>query len=123
MPTNVRVVHSWDFVRATADGRVDFDSARNMLRTLAAAAAPLDDCEMLIDIRDAVGHLTPDEIQRLAATLAEFQRTFTRKTAILCPRERFESSFLFSTLAAHHGFGRIRAFIAYEDAMEWLIAS
>ena len=49
--------------------------------------------------------------------------TFLRKTAVLCPRERFDNARFFSLLAASHGFRGVRAFLAYEDAMEWLLAA
>ena len=34
----------------------------------------------------------------------------------------FDNARFFSLLAASHGFSRIRAFLTYEDAMEWLMA-
>jgi hypothetical protein len=46
-----------------------------------------------------------------------------RKTAVLCPRERFDNAKLFSLLAGNRGFRQFRAFLSYEDAMEWLLAS
>ena len=122
MSTNVRVVRPSEFLRVRADGRVDLDMAKAMLERVAAAAAPLDDYEVLIDIRDVVGRLTSDEVCELAGSLDQFHATFLRKTAVLCPRERFDNTRLFSLLAASHGFRRIRAFLSYEDAMEWLMA-
>src|SRR4051812_27967148 len=58
MATNVRVIRPSDFLRANADGRVDLEGAKGLLAKVATAAAALQDYEVLIDIRDAVGHLT-----------------------------------------------------------------
>jgi hypothetical protein len=122
MPTTVRVIHPSDFLRARADGQVDLDMGKRLLQQVAAAAQPLGAYEVLIDIRDAVGRLTPDEVHELAGSLIRFRHTFLRKTAVLCPRDRFDNARFFSMLAASYGFRNIRAFIAYEDAMEWLMS-
>jgi hypothetical protein len=123
MSTNVRVIQPLDFLRVRADGRVDLQMASALLVQVAAAAAPLDEYEVLIDIRDVVGQLTPDEVCELAESLDQFRSTFLRKTAVLCPRERFDNARFFSLLAGNHGFHRIRAFLTYEDAMEWLLVA
>jgi hypothetical protein len=123
MSTNIRVIHHLDFLRVRADGRADMDMAKSLLARVAATAASLEKYEVLIDIRDTVGQLTPDEVCELAASLDQFRGTFLRKTAVLCPRERFDNAKLFSLLAGSHGFRNIRAFLNYEDAMEWLLGS
>jgi hypothetical protein len=122
MSTNVRVLHPSDFLRARADGRVDLEMGKALLQQLADAAAPLERFEMLIDLRDAVGKLTPEELHELAGSLIRFRKTFLHRTALLCPRERFDNARFFSMLAASYGFARVRAFLAYEDAMEWLMS-
>ena len=123
MGPNVRVIHPSDFLRARPDGRVDLDMAKSLLAQVAAAAAPLDEYDVLIDIRDVVGQLTPDEVGELAGTLDQYRSAFLHKTAVLCPRERSDNAKLFSLLAVSHGFPHVRAFLNYEDAMEWLLAS
>jgi hypothetical protein len=123
MSTNVRVIHHSDFLRVRADGRADMDMAKSMLARVAATADTLDEYEILIDVRDVVGQLTPDEVYELAGSLDQFRGTFLRKTAVLCPRERFDNAKLFSLIAGSHGFRHIRAFLTYEDAMEWLLAA
>ena len=122
MSANVCVIHHSDFLRVRADGRADMDTAKSLLAQVAATAASLDEYQILIDIRDVVGQLMPDEACELAASLDQFRGTFLRKTAVLCPRERFDNAKLFTLLAGSHGFRRVRAFLNYEDAMEWLLA-
>lgn len=122
MTVNVRVIHPPDFLRARTDGRVDLEMGKELLAQVANAAAALEKYEVLIDIRNAIGNLTPDELHELAGSLIRFRNTFLHRTAILCPRERFDNARFFSLLASSYGFGRVRAFLAYEDAMEWLMA-
>ena len=122
MSNHVRVIHPSDFLRAHPDGRADLESGKALLAKVAEAAAPLESFQVLIDIRDVVGRLTPDELHELAGSLIGFRGTFLRRTAILCPRERFDNARFFALLAASYGFTRLRAFLEYEDAMEWLLA-
>ena len=122
MSNHVRVIHPSDFLRAYPDGRADLESGKALLAQVAEAAAPLTSYEVLIDIRNVVGQLTPDDLHELAGSLISFRNTFLRRTAILCPRERFDNARFFSLLAASYGFTRLRAFLEYEDAMEWLMA-
>lgn len=121
MPTNLRVIHHADFLRARPDGQVDLDMAQRALAEIAHAAGGLGDFHLLVDIRNLSGSLTPAELHELAASLLPYGETFMRKTAVLCPRERFDHARFFSLLAASHGFTRIRAFLSYEDAMEWVL--
>ena len=121
MTINVRVIHPSDFLRVNADGRVDLEVGKKLLEDLARAAQPLERFEILIDTRNVVGQLTPEDLHELAASLVRFRSTFLHKTAVLCPRERFAPTRFFALLAASHGFDQIRAFVTYEDAMEWLL--
>ena len=122
MSTQVCVIHSSDFLRARADGQVDLEMGKSLLARVADAAKPLQRYDVLIDIRDAVGRLTVDELHELAGSLIRYRETFLHKTAVLCPRERFDNTRFFSLLAASYGFNSIRAFLSFEDAMEWLMA-
>jgi hypothetical protein len=121
MTTTVRVVHPNDFLRARADGRADLDAGKALLAQLASASQGLDHFEMLIDLRDSIGHLTAEEMYELADSLAEFKSTFSHRTAVLCPRERFDNVRFFSLLANSRGCPHIRAFLTFEDAMDWLM--
>ena len=72
-------------------------------------------------MRNLSGMLEPGDLYELASSLLRHRQTFMHKTALLCPRERFDNAKFFSMLAASHGFTRVRAFLTYEDAMEWLL--
>ncbi|MBC5782868.1 hypothetical protein H8N03_07905 [Ramlibacter sp. USB13] len=121
MSTQVCVVRPPDFLRVRTDGQVDLDAGKELLARVAAAAGRLERYEVLIDIRDAVGRLSPDELHELAGSLITFRSTFLHRTAVLCPRERFDNARFFSLLAASYGFSRIRAFLDFEAAIDWLM--
>ena len=120
MPTNVKVIQAKDFVRATPQGHADIEKAERLLKDIATAGAGIDDFNVLVDTRRSSGGLTANELWSLAHKLAQYRHAFGRKTAILCPAERFDHSRFFALCAENRGFD-MRAFVSYEEAMEWLI--
>ena len=122
MPRNIKVIRGPDFIRAQPEGRVNLEGAERMLREIADAGAGLGDFDVLVDVRHVVGDtLAPAELWSLAEKVATYRRSFGRRTAILCPLQRFDSARFFTLCAENHGVN-VHAFTSYEDAMEWLIA-
>lgn len=121
MPTNVKVIPARDFIRARPDGHAFLDKAEELLAQIAQAGTGLDDFAVLVDTRKVSGSLSATDLWRLAETLLKFRRTFERRTAVLCPEEKFDRTQFFALCAENQGFN-IRAFTSYEEAMEWLIA-
>jgi hypothetical protein len=118
MPTNVAVIQQSEFVRARPDGSIDFELADRLFTQIATAYEAAGGCEILLDARNVTGSLSSEDLFALAAKFARFCETFKYKMAILCEPERFERAKLFAALA---GTARVKAFVAYENAMEWLI--
>lgn len=123
MAANVKVIRHADLVRASPDGRASLASGGRLLAAIAALAQQLETFEILVDLRHVSGQLRFEEQWELAASLVRYRRTFLRKTAVLCQPDRFESARSFALLAASHGFVRIKAFVEYEAAMDWLVAA
>jgi DNA-binding transcriptional LysR family regulator len=122
VPTNVKVIHARDFIRATPQGEAWFEKALELLQSIAEAGAGLTDFEVLVDTRRVTGGgLSAADLFRLAEALVRYRKTFARKTAVLCPLEKFDKLQFFALCAEDRGFN-LRAFTSYEDAMEWLIA-
>ena len=121
MPTNVKVIHARDFVRATPGGVLDLEASEALLTDIARAASSVDDCEVLLDTRRAIPALGTADLWLLAQHASRHHTTFVHKTAVLCPLERFDHARFFAMCSSSHGMN-IRAFTTYEDAMEWLIA-
>ena len=71
--------------------------------------------------REAQGVMSATDLWFLADKLVHYRSTFSRKTAVLCPLEKFDRARFFAMCAENRGFN-IRAFADYEQAMEWLMA-
>ena len=121
MPTDVKVIHATDFIRATPEGPAHLEHAEKLLGEIAQAGAGLENFEILVDTRRVSGSLSATDLWTLAEKLVKFRPSFARKTAILCPLEKFDHSRFFALCAENRGFN-IRAFTSYEEAMEWLLA-
>jgi hypothetical protein len=120
MPTDVRVILAKDFIRATSAGELDLESSKKALEDVASAAAQLVDYVILLDTRRARVQMSVMDLWHLAADLGNLRNTFYRKTAVLCPVERFDDAAFFALCSENRGF-RIKAFTSFEDAMNWLI--
>ena len=120
MTTNVKVISGRDFVRARPDGHANVETAEKLIADIAQAGAGLDEFAILVDTRDVSDQLTAFELWKLSAKLVRFRHTFERRTAVLCPAEKFDLTQFFPLCAANHGLN-ISAFTSYEGAMEWLI--
>ena len=122
MSANVKVIRARDFVRARPDGEATLETGEQLLKDIAAAGLGLEDFEILVDTRELSGMLSATDLWTLAEQLARYRQTFARRTAVLCPIERFDHARFFSLCADNHGFN-IQAFTSYEDAMEWLLGA
>lgn len=59
------------------------------------------------------------ELWFLAAEINKVHKAFTRKTAVICPREKFDRAAFFALCSKNRGLN-ISAFTSFEDAIEWL---
>jgi len=120
MPTDIRLIHAQDFVRATSEGELDFETSKKALIEIASATAHLVDYEILLDTRKAHVQMSVTDLWHLSAELSNLRNAFSRKTAVLCPVEHFDDAAFFALCSENRGF-RIKAFASFEDAMDWLI--
>ena len=121
MPTNIRIIHAHDFLKATPEGTLDVESSKKLLVEIAADTSNVSDHEILLDTRQAQSALSAADLWYLAAELISFRKALSRKTAVLCPLDRFDHAAFFALCAQNKGF-RVHAFTSFEDAMEWLMA-
>jgi hypothetical protein len=120
MPTNIRIIHAHDFIKATPEGLLDLEESKKLLMEVASASAPLLDYEIILDTRKAQSEMSVTDLWHLAAELRNLGKAFSRKTAVLCPLERFDYAGFFAVCAQNWGL-QVRAFTSFEDAIEWLI--
>jgi hypothetical protein len=121
MQRKVNVIRAHDFIRATEHGTIDFEHSVETLLEVVHAAARLEDFEILLDTRQAESNLTAHELWALVSVLGQHRDVFSRKTAVLCPEDRFQRV-EFVVLCAQNRALNVQAFTSYEQAMEWLIA-
>ena len=122
MATNIRIIHAHEFVKATPEGQLDFEKSKKLMMEIASASAPLDDFEIILDLRKVHTEMSVADVWNLAAELCNFRKTFSRKTAILCAPERVDYGKLLALGAQNRGLP-VRAFTSFEDAIEWLVAN
>jgi len=123
MPTNIRIIHAHDFIKATVKGELDLKEAMELLIRVATTSAPLVDYELLLDIRNAQAKLSITELWFLAAELGKLNKGgVSRKIAVLCPLTEFDHAGFFALCAQNRGM-QVQAFTSFEDAIEWLIGS
>ncbi len=124
MPANIRIVHAHDFLKATAEARLDLEASKKLLIEVAAASATLPDYHIILDTRKAQSGMSVTDLWYLAAELSKDFRKASRtpKMAVLCPLERFNHAEFFALCAHNRGF-RVSAFTSFEEAYEWLVSS
>ena len=71
---------------------------------------------------NAMAILNTSDLWTLAAKAASEAAKSRRRTAVLCPAERFDHARFFAMCAERHSLN-IRAFVDYEHAIEWLIGT
>ena len=122
MPTNVKIIHARDFIRATPGGVLDLQASERLLLDIVDASGQVPDVDVLLDTRKTMTVLSISDLWGLAQKVSTAGAKSLRRTAVLCPAERFDHARFFSLCGERHGLD-IRAFLDYEHAMEWLIAS
>ncbi len=122
MPTNIRIIHARNFIKATPEGHLDLEESKKLLMEIASASAPLVDYEIILDTRKAQTEMSVTDLYYLCTELSNLRKAFSRKTAVLCPLERFKYAEFFALVAQNRGFP-VMAFTSFEDAIEWLISN
>ena len=118
MPTDIRIIHAHDFIKATPEGHLDLEQSKRLLVELTSAS--LNDYDIIIDTRKAQSEMSILDLWDLAAELDNLRKDSSRKTAIVCPFERFDHAGFFARHAQNRGF-RVREFTSFEDAINWLM--
>ena len=122
MPRDIRIIHAHEFIKATPEGQLDLEATKKVLLQIAAASAPADDYDVVLDTRKAQSEMSAGDLWDLAAELHKSREAFSRKTAVLVPLDRLDYAAFFSLCAQERGFD-VSAFTSYGDAMTWLVGT
>jgi len=120
MPTTVRVIHARDLIAASLEGRLDLNAARRIVAEIISTADPRFDYEVMLDTRKSEVVMSITDLWYLASHLSDLRKGFSKKTAVLCPEEKFDRAGFFATCAKNRGV-RVQAFTSFEDAFNWLM--
>ena len=121
MSYDIKTKHTHELIKATFEGRLDIDKTKKLFLEIVTVSEQMCDFEIILDIRKAHLTMSVADIWHLASELSKFRKTFTRKTAILCPFEQYEfnQADFFALCSQNRGLD-ICAFTSSGEAMEWL---
>jgi hypothetical protein len=119
MPHHISIIHTDDFLKLSPDGTLDYKEAVRILDEASSVMNSQDYYSIIVDTRNAHSTMSFGDLFHLSLELFKNGMTFRRRTAILCPRERLSDGQFFATVCGNRGFD-VRAFLSYEEAMDWL---
>ena len=121
MPTNIAIVHTSDFIRATADGRLDLDLSRKLLAEVVSATQSAGEHNVLIDTRAAAPtRLSRTDLWKLGVAAGTQPALAQGRVALLVPLDKQDDAEFFESVARLEG-ANVRAFSDFESAISWLI--
>lgn len=119
MASDIRVIHTRDFLKATVQGDFDLATSKLALHEIADATPPGTRVDLMIDVREAPANLTLAQLSELAAEFTRLNIGAGQKTAVLTDPDRFDNAQFFAVSA--RGKGRVvQAFTSFEEAFDWL---
>jgi hypothetical protein len=120
MPVNYKIIMAKDFIKAKPTGGIDLKESKKVLGQLAEMAKLVENCEILIDVREAYGNLKMADLNKLVFELGRHRDAFKSKIAVLARNdEQFNKAVFVEMCAGIDGF-KIMAFTEFEDAINWL---
>jgi len=76
LPTDIRIIHAHDFIKATPEGKLDFAKTKKLLMEIASTSAPLSEYDILLDTRKAQSEMSVTDLWYLAAELGNLESPF-----------------------------------------------
>jgi DNA-binding response OmpR family regulator len=116
----LQIIKAGDFIKSTPTGDLDMNASRQGFAQITAIGNDLQNYTVLIDLRDVKSRLSTVNIYDLASELAQYGKTFRRKTAVLTRADEGIDQAKFFENASHHLGFDVKAFTVFEDAIIWL---
>ena len=121
MPTNIAVIQTHDFIRASSDGALDLDTSRKLLVDVVSAIRKSGERNVLIDTRAAAPtRLSTTDLWKLGVAAGTQPALAEARVALLVPLDRKDDAEFFESVARVEGTN-VRAFSSFESAISWLI--
>jgi hypothetical protein len=122
MTIDVRVVQTKDFIRTTANGELDLNVSKDLMRRTAEEMKSTPIRRILLDSRQAVASWTTSTLYEIAVVFTDDPAFQNTRVAILTRRERIDNA-RFMTMVANGRGAQMMAFDDFEDALDWLALS
>ena len=122
MPVNYKIIQAKDFIKARPTGGIDLEESKKVLGLLAEMAKLVEDCEILLDVREAYGDLDMADLNELVLEFGRHREAFRSKIAILARNDEQFNKAVFVEMCANIDGFTISAFTDFEAAIEWLQA-
>jgi hypothetical protein len=120
MPVNVKVIHTNEFIKATATGALDFAASKQAVLDIASQINRPGEYEVLLDTRGAEAMVSITELYQLGVALADHPSLRRSKIGLLAPMSDVDKARFLETVAQNRG-ASIRAFTDFEQAITWLV--
>jgi hypothetical protein len=119
LPMELQVIRFREFVKLDAHGHLDMEASHAALSRLAQLCRKRRIECSLLDGRDIQTGLTPGEMAALIRDLAEMGFTRNQRIALLHRGDQSPRAGLFALIGHLRGW-KIRAFVSFEEAIDWL---
>jgi hypothetical protein len=120
MLVNYKIIQARDFIKAKPTGEVDLEESKRVLGQLADMAMLVEECEIMMDVREAYGNLQMTDLHELVLELGRHREAFRRKIAVIArDDEQFNKAVFVEMCAKIDGFSVV-AFTDFEKAISWL---
>jgi hypothetical protein len=119
-----KIIQAKDFLKAKPSGEIDLAQSKKILGDIADMAGTTGEYDILIDVREVFGNLTPADVGELVEELGRHRQAFRNKIAVLARDDEQFNKAVFGEMCANmsmHSF-KLSAFNDYEEATEWLQA-
>lgn len=120
MPTDIKIIRTQDFMRATPEGVLDLKASRALLKDIVAKFNTAGAYHVLLDTRGADARLATMDIYELGVAVAAEPALRRDKVALLVPPEAKLDADFFENVSHNRG-ADLRAFTDFETAIGWLI--
>jgi len=120
---NCTVIHAKDFLKVKPSGEVDLEESKLVLGHSIEMTQLPGNYEILLDVRDAYGNLSEEDLWELVIELGRHRSKFRNKIAILAREDAQINRAIFFELCAQITGFNVSAFTNFEEAIEWVQSS
>jgi hypothetical protein len=122
MALDVRLIQPRDFIKTTANGELDLEVSRDLMRRTATEMKATSIRRILLDTRQAVAKWSTTTLYEIAVVFTDDPDFRNTRVAVLTRHERIDNA-RFMTLVANSRGAQMMAFEDFEDAIDWLVLS